>query len=91
MPNYRRAFIPGGCWFFIINLLERRQTLLIDHIDSLRQAVTWTLQKHPFEIDASVVSSASRAGARDTKREIRNRRCKEPSLPTCWICHASHL
>jgi hypothetical protein len=19
MPNYRRAFVPGGCWFFIAN------------------------------------------------------------------------
>jgi hypothetical protein len=26
MPNYRRAFVPGGCWFFTVNLLERRQT-----------------------------------------------------------------
>jgi putative transposase len=28
MPNYRRAFVPGGCWFFTVNLLERRRTLL---------------------------------------------------------------
>jgi putative transposase len=28
MPNYRRAFVAGGCWFFTINLLQRRQTLL---------------------------------------------------------------
>jgi hypothetical protein len=20
MPNYRRAFVPGGCWFFTVNL-----------------------------------------------------------------------
>ena len=24
MSNYRRAFVPGGCWFFTVNLLERR-------------------------------------------------------------------
>jgi putative transposase len=30
MPNYRRALVPGGCWFFTVNLLERRQTLLVD-------------------------------------------------------------
>jgi putative transposase len=30
MPNYRRAFVPGGCWFFTVNLLDRRQTLLVD-------------------------------------------------------------
>jgi putative transposase len=28
MPNYRRAFVPGGCWFFTVNLLERRTTTL---------------------------------------------------------------
>jgi len=21
MPNYRRAFVPGGCWFFTVNLI----------------------------------------------------------------------
>jgi putative transposase len=25
MPNYRRAFVPGGCWFFTVNLLDRRR------------------------------------------------------------------
>jgi REP-associated tyrosine transposase len=55
MPNYRRAFVPGGCWFFTVNLLERRQTLLVDHIGSLREAVVRIRQKYPFEIDAFVV------------------------------------
>jgi putative transposase len=32
MSNYRRAFVPGGCWFFTVNLLERRKTLLVDNI-----------------------------------------------------------
>jgi putative transposase len=32
MPDYRRAFIPGGCFFFTVNLPERRQTLLVDEI-----------------------------------------------------------
>jgi hypothetical protein len=34
MPNYRRAFVPGGCWFFRLNLLDRRQGLLVDHADA---------------------------------------------------------
>jgi putative transposase len=55
MPNYRRAFIPGGCWFFTVNLLERRRTLLVDHIDALRESVAQTRRKYPFEIDAFVV------------------------------------
>src|SRR4051812_27117514 len=36
MPNYRRAFVPGGCWFFAVDLWERRQTLLLDRTVSLR-------------------------------------------------------
>lgn len=55
MPNYRRAFVPGGCWFFTVNLLERRTTLLVDHIASLREAVAATRKSYPFTIDAFVV------------------------------------
>jgi len=55
MPNYRRAFVPGGCWFFTVNLLERRQTLLVDHADELRLAFEETRRAHPFEIAAIVV------------------------------------
>jgi putative transposase len=55
MPNYRRAFVPGGCWFFTVNLLERRKTLLVDHIDALRAVVAKTRERYPFVIDAVVV------------------------------------
>jgi REP element-mobilizing transposase RayT len=55
MPNYRRAFVPGGCWFFTVNLLERRQTQLVDHIATLREAVAKTRQSQPYTIDAFVV------------------------------------
>jgi putative transposase len=55
MPNYRRTFVPGGCWFFTVNLLDRRETLLVDHIDALREALAATRVKFPFEIDAFVV------------------------------------
>jgi len=55
MSNYRRAFVPGGCWFFTVNLLERRKILLVDHIALLREAVAVTRQSHPFTIDAFVV------------------------------------
>jgi putative transposase len=55
MPNYRRAFVPGGCWFFTVNLLERRQTLLVDHIAILREAVAATRRSYPFSIDSFVV------------------------------------
>ncbi|MGJ4892019.1 REP-associated tyrosine transposase [Bradyrhizobium sp. HKCCYLS3077] len=55
MPNYRRAFVPGGCWFFTVNLLDRHRDLLIEHIDLLRSAVAATRVRFPFEIDAFVV------------------------------------
>jgi putative transposase len=55
MPNYRRAFVPGGCWFFTVNLLNCKQTLLVDHIDVLRQAMAETRVKYPFGIDSIVV------------------------------------
>eukprot|EP01035_Chromulina_nebulosa_P004361 gene4361-5973_t len=55
MPNYRRAFVPGGCWFFTVNLLDRHQNLLVEQIDRLRDAVNRTRQSYPFEIDAIVV------------------------------------
>ena len=55
MPNYRRAFVPGGCWFFTVTLLERRQTLLVDRIAALREATAKTLHNRPCTIDAFVV------------------------------------
>lgn len=55
MPNYRRAFAPGGCWFFTVNLLDRRSRLLIDEIDALRDATRRTQERFPFHIDAMVV------------------------------------
>src|SRR5262249_24855531 len=55
MPNYRRAFAPGGCWFFTINLLDRRSTLLTDQIEALREGAYRTRERYPFHIDAVVV------------------------------------
>ena len=56
MPNYRRAFVPGGIWFFTVNLLERRNNnLLVREIDLLRQCVRRVQQRYPFQIDAWVV------------------------------------
>ncbi|HKK22331.1 MAG TPA: transposase [Pseudohaliea sp.] len=55
MPNYRRLRVPGGCYFFTITLQDRRQSLLIDHIDRLRGAVRRVRARYPFHIDAWVV------------------------------------
>ena len=55
MTNYRRNFISGGCYFFTVNLADRRQRLLTDHIASLRHAFRETRARHPFAIDAIVI------------------------------------
>jgi putative transposase len=55
MPDYHRIRVPGGTYFFTINLLERRSDLLVRHIDVLREAVRRTWRERPFVIDAWVV------------------------------------
>ena len=55
MPDYRRNRVPGGTYFFTVNLLERKLSLLIEHIEALRAAVRQTRDRHPFHIDAWVV------------------------------------
>jgi len=39
MPDYRRFRVPGGTYFFTINLREQRSDLLMRHIDALREAI----------------------------------------------------
>ena len=54
MPNYRRNFVAGGCYFFSVNLLERQRTLLTDHIDLLRDSVRRVKRLYTFHIDVWV-------------------------------------
>ncbi|WP_275100304.1 REP-associated tyrosine transposase [Sedimenticola hydrogenitrophicus] len=55
MTEYRRYFVPGGTFFFTVNLLDRNRRLLTTHIDLLRQAFSQTQSEHPFRVDAIVV------------------------------------
>ena len=55
MPDYRRNRVPGGTYFFTVNLLDRHSRLLIDHIDALREAVRDARARSPFHIDAWAV------------------------------------
>jgi len=55
MTAYRRNFIPGGCFFFTVNLADRRLRLLTENVEALRAAFRETHQRHPFTIDAIVV------------------------------------
>jgi len=53
--QYRRADVKGGTYFFTVNLAERNKTLLVDHVDKLREAFKKVKTKHPFNIDAIVI------------------------------------
>ena len=55
MPNYRRVWVPGGTYFFTVNLLERKRTLLTDHIDPLRDAFRHTRMARPFTMSAYAI------------------------------------
>ena len=56
MPDYRRAWYPGGTYFFTVNLLQRHgNDLLVRHIANLRESVRTVRQRHPFHIHGWVV------------------------------------
>ncbi|MDP3845313.1 MAG: transposase [Pseudomonas sp.] len=55
MTAYRRDHIPGACWFFTLNLADRRQALLTEQIDVLRASFTKVMREHPWRIDAIVI------------------------------------
>jgi len=75
MPNYRRAFVPGGCWFFTANLLDRRSNLLTDQIEALRDA---TRRVRGAPIPHRRIRRIARPHSRDldfARRETRIFRC----------------
>jgi putative transposase len=56
MANYRRAWHPGGTYFFTVNALQRQgNDLLTRHIDLLRDIVRHVKRTHPFIIHGWVV------------------------------------
>jgi putative transposase len=55
MPNYRRRKISGGTFFFTIVLADRSSNLLLEGIDSLRQAYRIVWERRPFETIAICV------------------------------------
>ena len=55
MVDYRRNRVPGGTFFFTVNLHNRRSTLLVDHVVELRDSFAAVREGHPFHIDAIVV------------------------------------
>jgi putative transposase len=55
MTSYRRNFIPDGCFFFTVNLADRRLRLLTEHVDVLRGAFRETRDRYPFTVEAIVI------------------------------------
>jgi len=55
MSNYRRACVPGATYFFTVNLADRSSCLLVERIDTLREAFRATRTDLPFRIDAVIV------------------------------------
>ena len=58
MPDYRRYRVAGGTYFFTVNLLERKNDLLVRHVDALRDAVRGVRgvrEARPFHIYAWAV------------------------------------
>jgi putative transposase len=55
MPQYIRAVVPGGTFFFRVTLLERRRKLLTEHIEALRAVFKGSRQRRPFTVEAMVI------------------------------------
>ena len=56
MPDYRRAWHPGGTYFFTVNLLQRQgNDRLTRHIDVLMESVRAVRHRYPFAIHGWVV------------------------------------
>ena len=56
MPNYRRAIVPGGTFFFTVVSWQRRPVLCNPDIRAtLRAAITTVRKTHPFTINAWVL------------------------------------
>jgi putative transposase len=49
MPNYRRAKIAGGTFFFTLTLADRSSDLLLRNIDRLRNAYARVQEQRPFD------------------------------------------
>lgn len=56
MPNYRRANVAGGTYFFTVNTFRRLPILTEAPLrTALRDAIRDTRSAHPFDIDAWVL------------------------------------
>ena len=62
MPDYRRAWHPGGTYFFTLNVLQRRDNnLLVRHIEALRTAVRKVRVRYPFTMSIETLDKLAQA------------------------------
>ncbi|SPJ23649.1 REP-associated tyrosine transposase [Palleronia abyssalis] len=55
MPNYRRRWVPGGTYFFTVNLAQRGDDLLTRRIADLRGAYGAVQAQMPFRTRGIVI------------------------------------
>ena len=55
MTAYRRLRVPGGTYFITLALERRGSSVLVDHVDLLREAWAATARERPFVTEAVVV------------------------------------
>jgi putative transposase len=55
MNDYRHNRVPGRTFFFTVRLLDRRSSLLTDHISAFGEAIRKARVRKPFHVDAWVV------------------------------------
>jgi len=68
MPQYIRAFVPGGTFFFTVALLERHRKLLTEQIDNLCAVFMVARKRRPFTIEAIVILPILKAGCASLSR-----------------------
>jgi len=56
MRTYTRLRREGGCYFFTVVLAQRQgNSLLVEHVNSLRKSFKYVQKNHPFIMDAIVI------------------------------------
>ena len=53
--RYRRSDMPGGTYFFTVNLADRKSDVLVRNIDLFREVMGRVKSAHPFAVVAMVV------------------------------------
>ena len=55
MVNYRRSQTTGATYFFTVNLKNRKEKYLTNHVEQLRESFRAVKLQYPFIVDAIVI------------------------------------